>query len=117
MGRIVLLLACFLSGCGGVSITARSGGRWPMMEERKLEYSVEEKAVLTEFGTQHPELARKIVNELKACHAEKRAYNIDAWKHNAEELRDLHYSENEIVRFLGANPADKKSDERSKAGD
>lgn len=98
-----LLFFCFGFGC---SPAAKYGiGKRPVIKAPDpLEYTPEEQGALAAFAADHPELARKIVNQSQALRKCIDEYNARAWDVNAAQLKELGYSDEDVARMLGEKP-------------
>lgn len=102
---LAFLLLPFVLGCGTEYRQHYGAQRMPRIElPERLSYSDEDKAALTKFSTEYPDLARKIVNQQQTLRAGLEAYEHEAWQHNTEMLRELGYSEEHILAIEGPDP-------------
>ena len=96
-------LLCIVAGC--TDVKAFGVSRWPMIEvPLPAEYTADEQAALAQFSTEHPALARKIVNQGQALRSAVDEYNQRAWDVNAKQLKTLGYTDIETIRLLGERP-------------
>ena len=107
MKKLFFLSLLMLSGCTAPAMRVEGYGsaRWPKIEiPERLTFTDDEKNVLNTLAQEHPELAKKIVTQMKVTRVSLETYDKERWKHNAEGLRTQGYSEQEIQTFLGPDP-------------